>query len=65
MMCTVENPVDMGAAVEENSDFQDELRRIFNLCDHQGQGYIDKDAFYEIEKNMFEGSEEVRKYVGT
>ncbi|XP_022650970.1 rab11 family-interacting protein 4A-like [Varroa jacobsoni] len=58
MMCTVENPVDMGAAVEENSDFQDELRRIFNLCDHQGQGYIDKDAFYEIEKNMFEGSEE-------
>lgn len=57
-MCTVESPVDM--ATEAVVDPQDQLRRVFDLCDRQGQGYIEKDAFHELGKSMFGGSEEVR-----
>lgn len=58
-MCTVENPVDLASGNEAMSDPQDELRRIFNLCDHQGQGFIRKEAFHDLGKSMFGGSEEL------
>lgn len=63
-MCSVENPVELQSA-EAVADPQLELRRIFDLCDHEGQGYIEKKAFHDLGKSIFGGSEEVSCQIDT